>query len=104
MGEKTHAGSRNFLIGTQAEPSVVDFTSVEKQVTKNYPPTFLWWGSSDSCVDPDNSRMLKAALENTGIPCRCVEYPGVEHGVGLGKGLACEGWIEKAVAFWEMHK
>ena len=104
MGEKTHEGSRNYLIGAQAESSVVEFTSVEKQVTKNYPPTFLWWGSSDSCVDPDNSRMLKAALETTGIPCQCVEYPGVEHGVGLGKGLPCEGWIDKAVAFWDQYR
>ena len=104
MGERTHEGSRNFLIGQTPDQEMVEFSSVEKQVTENYPPTFLWWGSSDSCVDPENSRMLRSALEDHNIPCQCIEYPGVEHGVGLGKGLPCEGWIEKAVAFWEMHR
>ena len=104
MGEKTHEGSRNFLIGQTPDREMVEFSSVEKQVTESYPPTFLWWGSSDSCVDPENSRMLQSALEKNGIPCQCIEYPGVEHGVGIGTGLPCEGWLEKAVAFWEMHR
>ena len=104
MGEKTHPGSRDYLLGEKPGKETVTFASVEKQVTASYPPTFLWWGSSDSCVDPENSRMLRSALEENNIPCQCIEYPGVEHGVGLGKGLPCEGWIEKAVAFWEQHR
>ena len=104
MGTKTHEGSRNFLIGESAQEQTVAFTSVEKQVTGAYPATFLWWGSSDSCVDPENSKMLRAALEAQGVPCRCIEYAGVEHGVGIGTGLACEGWFEEAVAFWMDHR
>ena len=104
MGEKTHEGSCNFLIGADAGTEMVQFASIEQQVTENYPPTFLWWGASDSCVDPENSRMLRQALEANHIPCQCIEYPGVEHGVGIGKGLPCEGWLEKAVAFWEAHR
>ena len=30
--------------------------------------------------------------------------PGVDHGVGLGRGLACEGWLDEAVAFWKEHR
>ena len=104
MGEKTHEGSRNFLIGQAPDGDMVHFASVERQITPAYPPTFLWWGSADSCVDPENSRMLRGALEAQNIPCQCIEYPGVEHGVGIGHGLACEGWIEKAVAFWEANR
>lgn len=104
MGEKTHQGSHNFLIGENPTRELSDFASVEKQVTGAYPPVFLWWGSSDSCVDPENSRMLREALEKNGVSCECVEYPGVEHGVGIGKGLPCEGWFEKAVAFWDKHR
>ena len=48
--------------------------------------------------------MLKVALKERIIPCECIEYAGVEHGVGIGKGLPCEGWFEKAVAFWEQHR
>lgn len=104
MGEKAHEGSRDNLLGSAPDAEMVEFTSIEKQVTKAYPPTFLWWGSKDTCVDPENSRMLKAALEAEEIPCQCIEYLGVEHGVGIGKGLGCEGWFEKAVAFWEANR
>ena len=43
-------------------------------------------------------------LEENNIPCVCIEYAGVDHGIGIGKGLPCEGWFEKAVAFWEEHR
>lgn len=100
MGEKTHAGSRNHHIGSHATQERENLTSVEKQVTDVYPPTFLWWGDADQTVDPDNSKLLKAALDAHHIPCRWKEYHGVGHGVGVGKGLPCEGWIRDAVAFW----
>ncbi len=104
MGSKTHIGSRDFHVGHYPAPDYVRLTSVEQQVTESYPPTFLWWGDEDSTVDPDNSRMLQAALEAHGVPCRCIEYRGVDHGVGIGKGLPCEGWFEEAVAFWLQHR
>ena len=104
MGGKTHAGSRNFLLGQDPEPDMIRFASVEEQITDAYPPTFLWWGSDDETVDPENSRMLQRVLEAKKIPHQFLEYPGVGHGVGLGKGLACQGWIEKAVAFWDANR
>ena len=104
MGERTHEGSRNYLIGENPSENMIRFASVQRQITADYPPTFLWWGDQDSCVDPDNSRMLRKALEENGVPCECIEYAGVDHGVGIGKGLPCEGWFEKAVAFWEKQR
>ena len=104
MGEKTHEGSRNFLLGQNPGGDMVRFASIEQQIGADYPPTFVWWGDADSCVDPENSQMLRRALEQQNIPCQCIAYPGVEHGVGIGKGLACEGWFEKAVAFWEKNR
>lgn len=104
MGEKTHAGSRNFLLGENPSEEEIRFTSIEQQIGPHYPSTFLWWGDCDGTVDPDNSRMLRKALEANNIPCACIEYAGVGHGVGIGKGLPCEGWFEKAVAFWEQQR
>ena len=104
MGEKTHAGSRNYHIGPHAAQEYIDLTSVEKQVTDTYPPTFLWWGDVDETVDPCNSKMLKAALEENHIPCLCREYKNVGHGVGVIKGLPCEGWFEDAVDFWTSQR
>lgn len=101
MGDKTHMGSRSHLLGENPLPRQIEFTSIEKQVTSDYPPTFLWCGLEDRSVDPENSRMLAAALEKCGIPHRFVPIAGVGHGVGLGEGLPCEGWLEEAVRFWE---
>lgn len=101
MGEKTHLGSRNNLLGEAPEADMIALASVERQITPAYPPTFVWCGDADHIVDPENSRMLVKELEKDSIPHRFVEYPGVDHGVGLGKGLACESWFEEAVAFWE---
>ena len=58
MGEKTHEGTRNHHLGRDATKEQIDFSSVEKQITENYPPTFLWCGDADKTVHPDNSRML----------------------------------------------
>lgn len=104
MGEKAHPGSRRFLIGENPSEETILFTSIERQVDSDYPPTFLWWGDCDGTVDPDNSRMLQEALEENKVSCICMEYPGVDHGIGIGKGLACEGWFEKAVDFWEIQR
>ena len=104
MGEKAHLGSRIFLLGEDPTEEEIRFSSIEMQIDPDYPPTFLWWGDSDNTVDPDNSRMLRATLEANKVSCQCTEYAGVDHGIGIGKGLPCEGWFEKAVAFWENHR
>lgn len=104
MGACTHTGSRKNLLGSDPEEALTELTSVEKQITPNYPPTFVWCGNADRTVAPENSRMLAKELEKNGISHRFVEYPGVDHGVGLGIGLACEDWFEESVAFWENQR
>lgn len=101
MEELTHKGSRRYLLGTDPTPETIRFSSVEQQLTPDYPPTFLWTGLADGTVNPLNSRMLTDALQEQKIPHRFLTYEGVDHGVGIGEGLACEGWFEEAVRFWE---
>ena len=104
MGELSHPSTCWNHIGKNPAEEDVRRCSVEQQVTENYPPAFVWYGEADALVDPKNSRMLAEELEKYHIPHRMVSYPEVEHGVGLGIGLPCEGWIEDAVAFWEEHR
>lgn len=104
MGELTHQGSRDNLLGKSAEPALVELLSVERHITGNYPPTFLWCGTADRTVDPRNSRMLATCLEQKGVSCEFREFEGVDHGVGLGNGLPCEGWVDQAIDFWEAHR
>lgn len=100
MGKLTHEGSRDQLLGTAPGEERIAFASVEQQVTPRYPATFVWAGDADGTVPVENSRMLHAALQKAGVPCRYAEYPGIDHGVGLGVGTVCEDWFGKAVTFW----
>ncbi len=79
-------------------------TSVEKQVTRNYPPTFIWYGRADRTVDPENSEMMVSALTENGVPYCLLSFFGVDHGVGLGEGLLCGSWFEEALNFWEIYR
>lgn len=101
MGELTHKGSRDCLLGKNPDPALIRRTSVERQITSDYPPVFFWCGDADKTVPPENSWMLDRALSESGVEHEFIEYPGVDHGVGLGKGLTCEGWFDRALSFWK---
>ena len=103
MYEKAHAGSRRYLLGENPPDDMLEKASVEKQITADYPPAFVWHGLADRDVDPANSALLAQALEDSGVEYIHTTFEGVDHGVGIGEGLACEGWFEKAVDFWQKH-
>ena len=103
MGDLTHEGSRRNLLGANPTPAQVRALSVEQQVTPGYPPTYLWCGEDDHTVDPENSRMLADALKAAGVPYRFDTYPGIDHGVGLGRAEGID-WFENAVEFWEEQR
>lgn len=101
MGEGTHEGSRDHLLGDHQSRELLERLSLENRVTADFPPTYLWWGEDDSIVNPENSHLMKQALEENRVPHMARSWPGVDHGVGIGKGLPCEGWFEEAVEFWK---
>ena len=84
MGDKTHGGTRNNLLGKQPNKTLIEFYSNDKQVTSKTPPTFLFHTVEDKGVPIENSRMFKAACEKAGVPVDLVEYEKGQHGVGLG--------------------
>ncbi len=101
MGAGTHALSRTYLLGREPDPTMIERLSVERHITRDFPPTYVWNGTADKSVDPKNSRMLAEALEKAGVPYRHEEFTGVGHGVGLAKGTNAEPWFDHAVSFWE---
>lgn len=96
----THLQTHDNLLGKRAICAMEQFTSVDRNVGPDYPPTYLWCGDADATVDSENTRRMAAALEQAGVPVRCEIFPGVDHGVGPGTGTAAEGWIRNAVDFW----
>lgn len=100
MGKSTHPETRLNLLGPDPDPDLVRRLSIQNQVDADFPPTFTWHNADDGCVVPHNSELLAAALEEAGVEHCYQSYPTGGHGVGLGRGLSCDGWFEDAVSFW----
>jgi acetyl esterase/lipase len=84
MGEFTHQGSKNNLLGTNPPPALVDELSNERRVTKETPPCFIWHTFEDKAVPLENSLQFAAALRQAGVPFDLHIYQKGGHGMGLG--------------------
>jgi acetyl esterase/lipase len=101
MGECTHAGSRDNLLDKN-NTQQIDRYSVEKHITERYPKTFLWQCDHDKTVPVENSRLLVQALKNSQVPYVYETFPSDAHGWGLGTGTVAEGWLDRALEFWQV--
>lgn len=97
-GEYAHRGSFDKLLGktsdvaqdvsqanvtTQAEEDMLEKLSLEKQVTPDTPPTFIWHTFTDETVPVENSLFFVSALRKHGIPTEFHLYAKGEHGLAL---------------------
>jgi acetyl esterase/lipase len=104
MGETTHQGSRNNLLGKSPSPKLVELFSNEKQVTTRTPPTFLAHALDDKPVPPENSRSFYDALRRHEIPCRYLELPSGGHGLNGYKGPMWDAWQRESLAWLAEQK
>lgn len=96
LGEKTHQGSKNNLLGPNPSEELVRLLSNELQVTSNTPPTFLWHTVEDKAVPAENSLMFASALQKSGVPYSLHIYEKGRHGIGLANG---HPWTKECL-FW----
>lgn len=47
--------------------------------------------------------MLVSAMRAKGVACEYETFLGTSHGVSLGTGTPAEGWLDRAVLFWQAH-
>jgi acetyl esterase/lipase len=106
-GPSAHTGSRNNLIGKDADEKMVELYSNEKQVTKETPPTLLVHAADDP-VKVENSRLFFDALREKKIPCEFLEFGSGGHGFGLGNGSrgagATAAWPAQCIAWLHSQK
>lgn len=106
-----HMGSFQNLLGEEYEAQAGK-VSVERQVTKDMPPCFIWHTMDDDTVPVENSLMLVKALHREGISAELHIFPEGEHGLSLaspvverenGHGVQpeCARWVELADAWLE---
>ena len=87
-GEKAHRGSfNNLLEDKQNDPEMLHYTSLEKHVSENTPPTYLWHTAADQSVPVENSLLFAAALSEKKIPFEMHIFPEGIHGLSLANPL-----------------
>jgi acetyl esterase/lipase len=84
MGEFTHHGSKNNLLGKDPSQELVRNLSNELQVTRETPPAFIWHTWEDSAVPVENSLQFAEAMRRAGVPFDLHIYEKGAHGLGLG--------------------
>lgn len=103
MGEHTHQISRKNLLGPNWTQEDVRKWSLEAQMDGDTPPVYLWQCEADSVVSIENSKLLYGHLKECGVLCEYEVFPGKAHGWGLADGKAAEGWLDRAVSFWQQQ-
>ncbi|MBF0432549.1 MAG: prolyl oligopeptidase family serine peptidase [Fibrobacteria bacterium] len=82
-GPYAHTGSREYLLGSNPEQSLVDSLSTQHRVNALTPPCFLAHGDADDGVVPQNSAMFDSALQANGVASTLFNDAGKGHGYGL---------------------
>ena len=73
------------------------------EVTGNEPPTYNCVGTSDGIASYRTMQARIDAIKKNGTDAEIEVFQGLSHGFGLGTGTAAEGWLDRAVAFWERN-
>ncbi len=104
-GEFAHRGSIVNLMGNKATDELEKELSLEKQVTSNVPPVFMWHTVEDETVPLENTLLFASALRKAGVNFEYHVFPHGGHGYALAtKETAmmeqreiepqCAQWIE----------
>lgn len=85
------------------DPEWNEYFSLEKQVTPQTPPCFLWHTMDDDCVPVENSLMFASALHAAGVPVELHCYQTGAHGLSLCRqetsftNVPCESWLSHSM-------
>jgi acetyl esterase/lipase len=90
-----HIGSRNALIGTNPNTSLIQEYSNELQVTAQTPPTFIVHAEDDKTVPLANSIHFYESLLHNKVPAELHIYPKGGHGFGLHNPTTKDQWSER---------
>lgn len=80
-----HKGSRENLLGKDANKSLIDQFSTQLHVTAQTPPTILFHANDDKSVPSLNSVMFYTALREKGVDASLHIFPHGGHAINLTK-------------------
>lgn len=94
---------RNVMGDDTLEAEQVQHLSLEKLVTPQTPPAFLWHTVDDDVVDVESSMYFASALRKNGVSFEMHLYPHGPHGMSLANEITppviteCQNWISMSV-------
>lgn len=71
--------------------------------TRNDPPTFVTVSEDDPIVSASAVERRVNGMKRTGVDVEFLKYRHAGHGFGLGIGTDAEGWVNRAIRFWEKY-
>ncbi len=89
-----HQGSRQALLGPHSSTEDEQLLSLEKSVTPETSPTFLFHRLGDTAVPVENSLLYAEALRKNKVRFELHMYERGEHGGGLDDG---HPWVAEAI-------
>jgi dipeptidyl aminopeptidase/acylaminoacyl peptidase len=85
------------------EPKWFDPYCPVRNVTKQYPPTFLVHGTNDHDVPYSESKDMAARLKEIGVEHELITVPGAGHGLQGAKPQELERIDQRAIEFLRTH-
>ncbi|WP_201008231.1 alpha/beta hydrolase [Paenibacillus glycanilyticus] len=82
-GEFAHRESFYNISGSPEDDETSGFYSLEKRVTGETPPTFIWHTEDDPAVTVENALLFVSALRKHQVPFECHIFNKGEHGLSL---------------------
>ena len=90
-GEKAHRDSFTALLGPDPKPEDLEYMSLEKHVTPDTPPCFLWQTAEDELVPVENSCLFAMACLRAGVPFAHHVFTKGHHGLSLSNDTWARG-------------
>ena len=79
---------------------IMQYTGLS-QVTGMEPPTYACVGTSDGIASYRSMERYISRIKNNGTNAKIEVLDGLSHGFGLGQNTVADGWLDRAVMFWE---
>lgn len=80
-GKYAHKNSIANLIGKDADQELLDWASLEKNVSRQTPPVFLWHTLVDETVPVENSFLMAKALKEKNVLFSFMMFSTGKHGI-----------------------
>ena len=79
---------------------IMQYTGLS-EVTGDEPPTYACVGTSDGIASYRSMERYISRIKNNGTNAKIEVFDGLSHGFGFGQNTVADGWLDRAVMFWE---